>query len=234
MKKIKTDKLIKLCLVLEVEPYHWSQRQLPSVDPARECREIWHAFFQECMADAGILGIEPIQPGSFFVDAFSVVKNELIVRMIQEELEESDFPSEDGQEDLCDIDTVSAFSGGYAIVSGDNVLLEPQCCCDFSNLDNWKQVLLEQPKNGTVWIGHPEAEVSFINNVVTIKEGWEYPPPPDYLAEFSFHYNDLKKAIIQAEKDKKILLKQVHSQVGKLVANHKLAQKITFQLMGLR
>ena len=71
--------------MLEIEPYHWSDRALPQ-GPSREHPVAWYTYFHQCMADAGITGIDPIRPGSHFVDAFSVVDNELIVRLIREEL----------------------------------------------------------------------------------------------------------------------------------------------------
>jgi len=77
VKKIQVHRPIEMRLVIEVEPYHWSDREIPSVSPAREYTKEWNEYFFACMEDAGFKGIEPIQRGSRFVDAFSVVKKEL-------------------------------------------------------------------------------------------------------------------------------------------------------------
>ena len=114
MKRIKPIKPIELQLVIEVEPYHWSDRATPNVGSAREYPEIWEKYFHQCMADVGIEGLTPIQPGSSFVDAFRVVNNDLILRMIRECLHWGGlpgFPDAEGREDGGP-DSISALEGG--------------------------------------------------------------------------------------------------------------------------
>lgn len=62
MRRIVACDPIELRPVIEVEPYHWSDRESPeSRSPAARL-----AYFRACMADVGITGIEPIAPRSKF------------------------------------------------------------------------------------------------------------------------------------------------------------------------
>ena len=66
-----------------------------------------------------------------FVDAFDVVQNDLIERMIGEDLEFAGlpgFPDRNGKTDTCDETTVGSLEGGYAIPARDGELFEPACC----------------------------------------------------------------------------------------------------------
>jgi hypothetical protein len=137
MKRIKPIKPLELRLVIEVEPYHWSDRW-PDVWPWREQSEERDAYLAQCMADADIEGIRPLVPGSSFVDAFDVVRNELILRMIREFLEHiglPGFPDREGREDTGSGDTVSSLDGGYAVLARDGEVFEPECCCAFADLE---------------------------------------------------------------------------------------------------
>lgn len=238
MRRIEPTGPIEMRLVLNVEPFHWSDRRTPD-GPAEERRKNWLAYFRECMSDAGIVGIEPIRSSLWFVDAFAVVDNELMLRMIREVFEGSGlpgFPNEDGREDISDTDPLASLEGGYAIFGEDELLLEPGCCCGFADLDDWKQALLEQPENTDLWLGHPQTEISFVGEVVTVREGHEPyeggPPPPDSLVEFSISVNELGEAVKRAEEARRRFTERLLPRVRELVADPSLATKVTGWLMG--
>ena len=233
MKRIEASGPIELTLVLEIEPYHWSDRALPQ-GPSRDHPEAWYTYFHQCMADAGITGIDPIRPGSHFVDAFSVVDNELIVRLIREELEESGlpgFPDDTGCQDAEDVEAVGMLTGGYALCSGHEVFLEPECCCDFSNLESWRQALAEQPVSGTLWIGHPQAGIAFERDTVTITQGWEGGPAPACLAEIALRVAALREAVVRAEDARKELARRLLPRVQEVMADPDRVREVRDRLM---
>jgi len=164
-----------------------------------------------------------------------LLKRNLGLHIIREDLEESGipgFPNEDGKEDQLDGDTICMLNGGYAVIGGDDVLLEPECCCDFTNLYYWKKALHDRPSKGLVWIGHPEAEVCFQGDFLTVRERWEYPPEPDCLVEFEVSVNEMSAAVERVER----LLSQFEDlaliRVKELISDPALALKVTRCLIG--
>ncbi|MCB9851347.1 MAG: hypothetical protein H6817_11660 [Phycisphaerales bacterium] len=235
MKRIKPIKPLELRLVLEVAPYHWSKRPLPDVGPARFNPEIWDEYFRKCMADAEIFGIEPIEPGSNFADAFAVVRNELIIRMIRESLQGSGlpgFPAENGHVRVSGIESICGLDGGFAILTRDGDIFEPQCCTDFSTLDSWKSALEERPKSGQLWIGHPQATISFDAETVTVTEGWEGSQEPESLLWFSATSDELRDAVCNAEEARLRFAEALQARVLELITDDELAWQTTYRLMG--
>ena len=221
---------ISFQLVIEIEPYQWSSRNSPKVSPSRLYPEEWLEYFNDCMKDAGFESINPIRPGSFFVDAFSLLGTSLLDSLIKNHLQNAalpGFPDEEGYEDQLDGDYVSKISGGVAILSGDKVLLEPECCCDFTNLYEWKDLIETRPASSKVWIGHPQAQVNFNNDLVTISEGCEYSPAPDYLVQFSVEFSELKNAVQEAEKSLKQFKSRLYDIVKKIFDDPELAKVVT-------
>ncbi len=234
MKRIEPDRPITFRLVIEVEPYHWSSRPTPPpIECAEEHRAEWSAYFQKCMSDAGFLGVDPIQPGSLFVDAFTVVENELVLRMIRENLEIAGlpgYPDEHGREDG-DAENVPGLAGGFAVFGADELLLEPQCCSEFCTLKSWQEAILDRPTEADLWIGHPHAKVSFHGESVTIGEGCDGQPPPDDLVEFSIGVDELREAVDRAEEAARRFERRLLTRVGELVADPVLAPVVCCQLM---
>ena len=235
MKRIEPIKPFELRLVIEVEPYHWSDRESPGWNAGAESERAWTAYFNACMADANIEGIKPLVPGSMFVDAFEVVRNELILRMIRECLHHSGlpgFPDKDGHENASDMEGVGSVRGGYAVLARDSELFEPQCCCEFVDLKNWKQALIDRPAAGTVYMGHPEAEINFAGELVTVKQGWEGTPPPESLQLFSVSIEELAAAVEKAELERERLTDELRGRVKELFADQIVVEQVVSALMG--
>ena len=63
---------LELVPVVELPAWRFSERPLPE-GPSRDHRETWQCYWLECLADAGITDLRPIEPGSMHaaVSAFS-------------------------------------------------------------------------------------------------------------------------------------------------------------------
>ena len=183
MDQMQSDRAIELRLVLRVEPWRWSDRQLP---PELTIDDYvgWDAYFADCLADAGVTGVKPVFPGCSFADAFAIIENEFMLRIIEEELETSRIlelqHADGGQYDLND---VSPLEGGCVMHDGDELLIVPNCCGELVDLDNWKAALRERPFDGTVWIGHPEAGISFLGDEVTLRPRIRRRADPNHPAQ---------------------------------------------------
>lgn len=223
---------IELRPVIEVAPYDWSDQKSPeSRSPGERL-----AYFRACMADAGIEGIDPIAAHSNFVEADRVMENELIVRLIREQMSGSGFPgfpSQSGLKETGDPDCVGMLSGGFVLCGGSEVLLGPQCCCDFSNLEDWRKCVNEQPDQGTVWIGHPEAEVSFSEGWVSIAEGWEGESPRiKPKVDHAIRVEALLAAVTNAESHLADIRRRLVTRVQELIGDSERLLAVTNSLMG--
>ncbi|MEM9215896.1 MAG: hypothetical protein AAGD25_16325 [Cyanobacteria bacterium P01_F01_bin.150] len=235
---INLGKPIDLCPVIEIQPYQWSTRSPPSVVGAKDHPAEWSAYFLACMADLGIEELAPIADGSMFVNAFNVVKSPLMPRLLKRELSETGipgYPDDEGREDrhLDHSDLIAGLTGGYAVISGDRVLLEPQCCCDFSNLNSWKILIQDKPTVSTIWIGHPEPTVMCHGQQFTIREGWESSSRPTrHIIAFTVSETTLRQAVLQAEqKADELYTELVKTLLQHQLVPHNLAPYVAKRLM---
>lgn len=57
---------------------------------------------------------------------------------------------------------VTAFCGGLVLKRDDEVLLEPECCADLSDVYGWWEAAqYRESKKRDLWVGHPWYEVAF-------------------------------------------------------------------------
>ncbi len=224
MKRIQTSGTISLIPVIEIEPYGISSRKVPDHCPAREHPEIWQKYFDECVADAGYHNINPIAKGSRFVHASAIVENKIFESLLDDCLPEGDKP--------LDLDEVSMLSGGYALIDEAKVLIEPQCCSDFSNLSSWQGIVENENNSFDIWIGHPQAVINRVQNEYIIQEGWEWNDPPDYLVEFSVSQSLLHAAIRKAETEEELLTQQIERKLISMPKFTTCSKILTRRLMG--
>ncbi|MCX8524210.1 hypothetical protein OF897_09785 [Chryseobacterium formosus] len=53
-------------------------------------------------------------------------------------------------------DEVSIFDGGIVLTDKDKILIEPNCCGDIGNIDEWQRILDSTTSDWSdLWIGHP-------------------------------------------------------------------------------
>ena len=130
---------LRLLPVVEFEPYRYSpSRAAPGIAaPAAE----WERYWRDCLADAGITDLSPLQPGSWFVPVREISQRPDVLL---------------GAENPQDSDEILAFPGGLAVMGDDRVLVTPQCCGDLQDLDGWWDLLgSKESATTTLWIGHP-------------------------------------------------------------------------------
>src|SRR5438128_2733639 len=116
---------IELVPVLELEPWKFATQERNSPNSSR--REVpgeWHRYWLDCLADAGIADLEPLQAGSMHVPARQLVNKPAVLEKLL-----AFFVNEwGGPEVFSDPDQKPVFGGGLALCSGGQVLAEPTCC----------------------------------------------------------------------------------------------------------
>lgn len=234
MRCVEISGSIELVPVVEVGPWRFSERRPPpELGPARLHPDAWHRHFLQCMEDAGFPGTQPIAAGSHFVAASALPATLLFPRLLTDGLEGlPGFPDDTGREDLDPVDVVGPLDGGYALMEGSRLLLSPQCCGDLADIAEWTGALRERPEHGELWIGHPQLEVAFAGDRVTLRETWDYGPPPEYLLEVTLPVDELERAVAQAAKEREVFEAQIEAELERLPSVADLAGLLAPLLAG--
>jgi hypothetical protein len=88
--------------------------------------------------------------------------------------------------------TSPVFSGGVILRSGDDVLIEPTCCSDLSNVASWSAAAAWRGDDWSrVWIGHPWISARFDNGWIVLSGLHDNGPP---FARWSVHSEELQRA----------------------------------------
>ena len=151
---------IELIPVVELEPsvFAANDRSLPS-GMYEDMPEEWYRYWLESLADSGIAGLMPVQPGSWHVSTSEFTDTALLRRVLElifQNLSDRGFSCEAVADFL-------PLNGGLALrCQSQNVLIEPRCCADLGNAADWRGAAgYRQAKWRTLWIGHPWLSVLY-------------------------------------------------------------------------
>ena len=208
---------IALVPVLEVEPYRYSDTPMPGAD---RTAQDWANYFQRCMADAGFRDVVPVGLQSNFVAARTLIGNPILERMIREAGSDS-------------IDEISPLSGGLALTAASELLFQPSCCGDLSNVQEWSSALDLAPAAASMWIGHPMLEIEFTGEHVVLRETQEYPNPSRTLLEASMPVAWLRDALQAAQVEQARFRDELVPMVSRIVDAPDLALSLANRLSGL-
>jgi len=186
---------VSLIPLLKFEPYIFSNgsHELP---PYPVSDEDMYAFWVACLADSGIVGLQPITIRSWHVSIDQLTDDWILELFIRKYM--ASLPSEDDSvTETLDPDNNSALNGGYALCTGGDVPITPQCCSSLADISDWKMAAEYRGADNTmVWIGHPWVNVRFngINLIFTGDDGLTLKPSPECVVT----PDDLKRAVDQA------------------------------------
>lgn len=139
--------MTSLIPVLELTPGSYSKRERQT--PEGSCAQNptgWFRYWSDSLADAGIHGLTPWTPGSWFV-AIDQLRDPAVLQSL--------IMSAEPDLALVDLDEVGALSGGY-VLSHEGATLLPGCCGDLGNLEEWERAATDLNDSWTMlWIGHP-------------------------------------------------------------------------------
>lgn len=195
---------MNLLPVVEFEPgyYQTQDHEIPEYG-ATDARV---AYWKNSLADSGIIGLEPYAKGSWFVETEKLLSHlEAIEIMLKIKIKYylDNFEIEDLR------DNISSLPGGYILEVNEHIQIYPQCCGRLEDIYEWKRACdwISQEEM-TLWIGHPWLMVSSTNSeVLQFRRTSEYKEPPEPVI-FNVKRDDLKLAVISAEK-KLLRFKQV-------------------------
>jgi hypothetical protein len=182
--------MLKLIPVVEFEPgfFQSDDRENP-IFSNKDTPQDWTEYWENSLADSGIIGIAPYWECSYFVEVSQLTPE--IVKILLEKRYENSVESND----------FYSLSGGYVLEEGTTFLSTPHCCGSLRDIREW-----EDGSNWTsmdemyLWIGHPQLVVSSIDSQhLKITETYEDNRSED-PETFTVDRNELKAAIIDAKK----------------------------------
>lgn len=220
MRRVEVRNEVRLVPVLEIEPYHFSSVPLPEQHGSREHPALWAEYFQRCMADAGFTNVVPLAEGWHFVSARSLIGNPILERAIREAVQGKE-PGE-----------IPSLAGGLALIADGEALISPSCCSDLSDLRSWKQAVVQRPRSGKIWIGHPELAFSIEGERVTLTEQWEDGPAPERLIELTMPLAQLTSAVARARAEMKLFRLELAPIVARVLGSSRMSARVTNALIG--
>ena len=139
---------MKLINTIEIEPWGYTQNKYDSPSISRsEDPKGWSDFWYKCISDSNLQNLKPIELGSYLVDLSKIGEAELNI-ILKKELEDIDLSNYQ--------EYVGPIIGGIVILENDKIVLEPTCCVDLSDIQNWEEIESTELNKWTLlWIGHP-------------------------------------------------------------------------------
>jgi hypothetical protein len=149
---------VELVPVIELEPARFSRRERsPPSGLDRELPERWGTYWNESLADSGVVGLVPLGPASWLVTTRQLTDTDLLGRILSIVVREWG-----GPEVLLDPDGTPALEGGFALHGNGELLLSPTCCGDLGDFSSWHEAAAHRSSAWKmVWIGHPWLSVRF-------------------------------------------------------------------------
>jgi hypothetical protein len=149
---------VELVPVIELEPARFSRRERSSPSGlARDLPERLNAYWNDSLADAGVVGLVPLTPASWMVAIRQLSHTESLSRILSVIVREWG-----GPEVLHDPDGTPALEGGVALQGNGQLLLPPTCCGDLGDYSSWREAAAYRlPSWKMVWIGHPWVSVRY-------------------------------------------------------------------------
>ena len=167
---------LRLVPVVEFEPSQFTDVELPLPEgSSRENPSGWLEWWTARLAAGGIVGLEPVRPGSRYVPVANLTNPGHLRRLIESHLPFNEEPTD---EDLSA--PAFAFPGGHALCDGGEALIEPTCCVSLSDWRAWEGAARHRGADWSqVWIGHPWVSIRYQPPHLILSDYHEGSPPSD-------------------------------------------------------
>jgi len=180
-----------MAMNIELEPWNFAKEGRHS--PGKVSDTEWEDYWLACLGDAGITGLEMIQPQSWFVDA-STINGKNLEIILEKALQDYD-------PDTPPAEYINCISGGLALLIGDTVMIEPECCGDLGDVQEWKAAASRLGNAYMdLWIGHPwlltRSDKEWIELVYADDDN---KPDISKMEALKLRRNDLTQAVNEAE-----------------------------------
>ena len=144
---------MEFILAIELSPVDYSKNDYQSPDGTfSEFPNEWNDYWLKCLSDSNLGHLFAIKKGSFLVDINTIDETALeeIIKLELSKYDEDELSTIDFEEQLIGL------CGGIVIKENNQLLIKPNCCGDLENLNEWKNIFVNDSNDWThLWIGHP-------------------------------------------------------------------------------
>ncbi len=185
---------IELVPVLEIESFQFKTQDRPHPSGSRaELGNAWHRYWLDALADSGVIGLDPIYPGSQHVSTASLVASPMLENILRVLLRDGG-----GVETLSDPETIPVLNGGLALRGlNTTVLIQPTCCSDLRDVAGWRNAVRCGGDWQMLWIGHPWVSVRSEGSHLLLSQPHESNDP---VARWAVTPAELEHAVTVAER----------------------------------
>ena len=202
---------------VEFEPWVWMGEKAHKIMGTSQWDSSWDSYLKT-------LGIQPVYSGSWFI-AVDAINNPEVIKKIVSLSCNDDFSLENIAERF------SPLAGGYMLFNNNDVLFEPQCCCDLGDLMYWKQLTNLAAENWhNLLMGHAMMHGRKIGDAIEIKEIPEYGNDEPIIEKVN--QNDLQMAISKGEQKIKAFQNKIIPTINEIIKDDELSIKIAKKLTG--
>jgi len=184
---------IELIPVLKLEPFLFAAdgRSAPS-GIYEDMPEAWYRYWLEALVDAGITGLLPIYRGSWHVPTREFTDPARLGRVLElifRRLSAAGFS--------IDLECMPLL-GGLALRCQSEVLIEPGCCADLSDIAGWRRAVdYRQAKWQNVSNGHPWVSARYDAPRLILSDPQQGGCPP--TPRWAVCPDQLRDAVVAAE-----------------------------------
>ncbi len=217
---------VQLIPVLELEPWGFSTSDRPSPSGSGlEMPEAWGRYWLDCLADSGIIVLSPLRPASWHVPVHEIGDPETLEKIVRSHVRDAG-----GIEAPTEADEIPILSGGLALLSKGEVVIEPTCCADLGNLSEWRAAAgYRKSEWRMLWIGHPWLSVRYEGRSLVISEPHESDTPS---GRWTVDAGVLDRAVVAAEVELERLYRRLERALMSLGAADR-AGRLARRLAGL-
>lgn len=212
--------------VVELEPSSFATQQRPT--PAFSGETVpgdWDHYWLDALADAGIVGLKAIRPGSWHVPTRRFTDPEILSKTVRGVL-----GTAGDINDLVGPDADPVLSGGLALISDGTLILEPACCGDLRTLSDWRAAAGYRGADWQMlWIGHPWVAVKFSDGVLVLSDPHESGVP---VGRYAIQPDELVRAIDSAATELEDFSRRLRVVLGPMLGEQ-AAPGMSHQLAGL-
>ena len=202
---------------IEFEPWVWMGEKAHKIIGTTQWDSYWDNYLKT-------LGLKPVYSGSWFLSVDAINDPEVIKKVVTLSCND-DFSLENIE------NRFSPLTGGYMLFKNNDVLFEPQCCCDLGDLRYWKQLTSLASENWhNLLMGHAMTHGRKIGDHIEVKEVPEYGNDEPIIEKVN--QNELRIALSKAEQKIIAFQKKIIPVINEIINNDEIAIKISKKLTG--
>ncbi len=207
--------MIVLEPTVELEPWDWVGEKAHKIIGTSEWNSYWDGFLET-------IGIKPTYSGSWFISVEQINQPSNIKKILN-------LPDDLSINNIDDC--LMPLLGGYMLFENNNILFEPQCCCDLGDINSFKELIDLKSENWyNLLMGHGLMSARRIENIIEIKEVPEYAGREPIIEQFE--YKELHKAILEAEQKINVFREKIEVIINEIFNDTELSNKIARRLSG--